>query len=100
MTVNAVLTRIFPLRPTPTARLFSRLLVTPCLITILACNVQLRQLGAWRGRMRSSFLVAAGIAAGVSACASYADKIAPSYVSSVVYDHHLSCQQIGEEARA
>src|SRR5438132_7340827 len=52
---------------------------------------------ALRGRMRLSFLSAAAAAACVGACATYADKIAPTYVSPVIYDH-LTCRQIAEEA--
>jgi hypothetical protein len=41
--------------------------------------------------------VAAITAAQVGACATYADKIAPSYVSPVLYEN-LTCRQLGEEA--
>jgi hypothetical protein len=46
--------------------------------------------------MHRNFIAAA--AAGLlTACATYAEKIPPTYVSPVIYDH-LSCRQIAEEA--
>jgi hypothetical protein len=43
------------------------------------------------------FPIAACLAGLASGCATYADKIAPSYVSPVIYEN-LTCRQIGEEA--
>jgi len=39
----------------------------------------------------------AAIAAATSGCATYSDKITPTYVSPVLYEN-LSCRQIAEEA--
>lgn len=50
--------------------------------------------------MKSSLCLAAcaaTIALAVGGCASYSEKIAPSYTSPVLYEN-LSCKQIGEEA--
>jgi hypothetical protein len=47
--------------------------------------------------MRVAALLAAGLAALTGACATYADKIAPSYVSPIIYEQ-LSCKQVAEEA--
>lgn len=47
--------------------------------------------------MRWHPLLVAVAAPLVSACATYADKIPPTYVSPVLYDH-LSCRQVAEEA--
>jgi hypothetical protein len=47
--------------------------------------------------MRWGGVLAASIAAFVGGCATYADKIAPSYVSPVIYEN-LTCKQIAEEA--
>jgi hypothetical protein len=41
--------------------------------------------------------MAVAIAAATGACATYAEKIPPTYVSPVIYDH-LTCRQIAEEA--
>ena len=41
--------------------------------------------------------MAVAMAAATGACATYAEKIPPSYVSPVIYDH-LTCRQIAEEA--
>jgi hypothetical protein len=42
-------------------------------------------------------MLAAAVAASVGGCATYSDKIAPTYVSPILYDN-LSCRQIAEEA--
>jgi hypothetical protein len=41
--------------------------------------------------------MAAALAAGRGACASYSEKIPATYVSPIVYEN-LSCKQIAEEA--
>jgi hypothetical protein len=47
--------------------------------------------------MRGGMIIAAAMAALTSACATYSEKITPTYVSPVIYEH-LSCRQIAEEA--
>jgi hypothetical protein len=47
--------------------------------------------------MRWGILWAAAAAACSGSCATYSDKIAPSYVSPVIYEN-LTCRQIAEEA--
>jgi hypothetical protein len=42
-------------------------------------------------------LMAMAVAGLLGACATYSEKIPPTYVSSVIYDH-LTCRQIAEEA--
>jgi hypothetical protein len=42
-------------------------------------------------------LMAVAAAGLLGACATYAEKIPPTYVSPVIYDH-LTCRQIAEEA--
>ena len=50
------------------------------------------------GKMGSGTYVAFGIAALVTACASQSDYIPPTYVSPSSFEH-LTCRQIGEEAK-
>src|SRR5204863_1427093 len=47
--------------------------------------------------MRSGVLLAATLAALTGVCATYAERIPPTYVFPVIYDR-LTCGQIGEQA--
>jgi hypothetical protein len=47
--------------------------------------------------MRKMLTAAALAATMLAGCATYSDKIAPTYVSAVMYDN-LTCRQIAEEA--
>ena len=47
--------------------------------------------------MCTRLMASATLGVALAGCATYSEKIAPSYVSPVIYEH-LSCRQIAEEA--